>query len=217
MNIQKASDSGWEMYLAKYWAKAEPSFKLNISNDASGPEEYLRTRVVGRLEVDLINLGYFLCCSSRTMTYLTTDLNPRYGILERNENLLADPDSNVVFYSNMSEKYTERPTGLQDVLYVDWADKYMLAGSGCECGKAGATKSIVQEYTQICMEDNGKRQWKTRRTEAIARWKFYVLNDDKEEEYCLPNLVLNVTLHKDTPMLSNENKSGTYMKECALI
>ena len=91
----------------------------------------------------------------------------------------------------------------------------MLAGSGCECSKAGATKSIVQEYTQICMEDNGQRQWKTRRTEAIARWKFYVLTDDKEEEYCLPKLVLNVTLHKDTPMLSNENKSGTYMKECA--
>ena len=41
MNIQKASDSGWEMYLAKYWAKAKPSFKLNISNDASGPEKYL--------------------------------------------------------------------------------------------------------------------------------------------------------------------------------
>ena len=53
------------------------------------------------------------------MTYLTTDLNPQYGILERNENLPADPDSNDVFYSNMLEKYMERPTELQDVLYVD--------------------------------------------------------------------------------------------------
>ena len=30
MNIQKVTASGWEMYLAKYVAKSEPSFQLNM-------------------------------------------------------------------------------------------------------------------------------------------------------------------------------------------
>ena len=41
-------------------------------------------------------------------------------------------------------------------------------------------------------------------------------NGDKQEEYYMQTLVLNVPLRKDTPMLSTDNKSGTYMEECAI-
>lgn len=214
MNIQKVTESGWEMYLAKYVAKGEPSFKLEISKDASEAEKYLRTRVVGRLEVDHINLGYFLCCSSRAVTYLPTDLNPQYGFIKRNEHLPSDPESDEIFYSNMLEKYMERPTELEDVLYVDWAEKFMLGRSACE-----------SVNTALAVRDNDKskiytdlkgRKWKKRRTEAVARWKFFMPNGDKQEEYYMQKLVLNVPLRKDTPLISKENKSETYMEECAI-
>ena len=77
MNIQRVTSSGWEMYLAKYVAKTEPSFQMQLSKDASDTERYIRTRIVGRLEVDHINLGHFLCQSSREVVYLPTDLNPQ--------------------------------------------------------------------------------------------------------------------------------------------
>ena len=175
INIQKVTESGWEMYLAKYVAKGEPSFKLQISKDVSEPEKYLQTRVVGRVEVDHINLGYFLCYSSRVVTYLPTDLNPQYGFLTCNEHLPADPQSDNVSYSNMLDKYMERPTELENVLYVDWADSARI-------------------YHNV----NG-RQWKKCKTEAVAIWTFVMLNRDKQEEYYMQTLVLNVPLHKDKP------------------
>ena len=104
MNIQKVTTSGWEMYLAKYVAKTEPSFRLEISKDASDTEKYIRTRVVGRLEVDHINLGHFLCCASREVIYLPTEFDPTYGFLKRKKDLPSDPDSEDVFYSNLLEK-----------------------------------------------------------------------------------------------------------------
>ena len=75
MNIQKVTTSGWEIYLAKYVAKTEPSFQLEVSKDAADTENYIRTRVLGRLEVDHSNLGQFLCCDSREAIYLLTELN----------------------------------------------------------------------------------------------------------------------------------------------
>ena len=41
-------------------------------------------------------------------------------------------------------------------------------------------------------------------------------NGDKQEEYYMQKLVLNVPLCKDKPLLSHSNKSGTYMEECAI-
>ncbi len=82
MNIQKVTTSGWEMYLAKYVAKSEPSFSLNVSKDASDPEKYIRTRIIGRLEVYHINLGHFLMQSSRQIIFLPTEIESEYGFLK---------------------------------------------------------------------------------------------------------------------------------------
>ena len=212
MNIQNVTESGWEMYLAKYVAKGEPSFKLDISKNASEPEKYLRTRDVGRLDVDHINLGHFLCCSSRSVMYLPTDLAPQYGFLKRNEHLPSDPDIDDIFYSNMLDKYMERPPELNHVLYVDWAEKYMLARSS----SSHITNTLTQPRSTRTYIDMKGRKWKERKTEAVARWKFYMPNGDNQEQYYMQQLVLKLPLCKDTPIISKNNTSGTYMEECAL-
>ena len=212
MTIQQVTEAGWEMYLAKYVAKGEPSFKLDISKTASEPEKYLRTRVVGRLEVDHINLGHFLCCSSRAVMYLPTDLNPQYGFVKRNQHLPSDPESDDIFYSNMLEKYMERPTDLENVLYVDWAEKYIISrSSGSQTDDAR-----TQPHDRRTYIDLKGRKWKRRTKEAVARWKFYMPNSENQEQYYMQKVVLNTPLRKDTHIISKDNSSGTYMEECAL-
>ena len=220
MNIVKVTSSGWEMYLAKYVAKTEPSFQLDISKDASDTEKCVKTRVVGRLEVDHINLGHFLCCASREVINLPTDLNPAYGFLKRKRDLPNNPDSEDVFNSNLLEKYMERPPQLENVLYVDWAEKYMLDRSH------SSLFSRVQDDDESGddeapdanrpMVDTAGRRWKRRNVEAVARWRFYLLNGDNQEDYYMQKLVLNVPLRKNTPVISENNQSGTCMEECAI-
>ena len=228
MNIQKVTESGWEMYLAKYVAKGEPSFQLEISKDASDPEKYLRTRVVGRLEVDHINMGHFLCCASREVIYLPTELSPEFGFLKRKKHLPADPESDDIFYSNILDKYMERPKELEDLLYVEWAEQYMLARSN------NANSAVEYEEDELDSDqDNGEinerkqaipniltdmkgRKWKKRKTEAASRWKFYMPNGEHQEDYFMQKLIFNIPLRKDTVIISPENKSGSYMEECAI-
>ena len=49
-NVQKVSRHGFEMYLAKYIAKPEPSLSIQLPENASEPQRYLRTCVIGSVE-----------------------------------------------------------------------------------------------------------------------------------------------------------------------
>ena len=208
----KVTEAGWEIYLANYVAKGEPTFKVDISKNASEPEKYLQTRVVGRLEVDHMTLGHFLCCSSRAVLYLPTDLNPQYGFLEHNKHLPSDPESDDIFYSNMLEKYMERPAELENAFYVDWAEKYILSRSS-----GSQTDDVrTQPHDRRTYVDLKGRKWKRCTTEAVARWKVCMPNSENQEQYYMQKLVLNTPLRKDTHSISKDNSSGTYMEECAL-
>ena len=129
VNIQRVTSGGWELYLAKYVAKAEPSFDLKLPEDTSESERYLRTRVVGRLEVENNLLGFNFCRSSRTIIYLPTSIKPDYGFLKRKQHLPEDPTSTDVFYDTLFDKYLDRPDELQDVLYPDYIRHYMIGTS----------------------------------------------------------------------------------------
>ena len=129
VNIQRVTSGGWELYLAKYVAKAEPSFDLKLPEDTSESERYLRTRVVGRLEVENNLLGFNVCRSSRTIIYLPTSIKPDYGFLKRKQHLPEDPTSTDVFYDTLFDKYLDRPDELQDVLYPDYIRHYMIGTS----------------------------------------------------------------------------------------
>ena len=101
VNIQRVTSGGWELYLAKYVAKAEPSFDLKLPEDTTEPERYLRTPVVGRLKVENNLLGFNVCRSSRTIIYLPTTIKPDYGFLKRKKHLPEDPSSTDVFYDTV--------------------------------------------------------------------------------------------------------------------
>ncbi|XP_065054148.1 uncharacterized protein LOC135682959 isoform X4 [Rhopilema esculentum] len=222
MNIQKVTASGWEMYLAKYVAKSEPSFQLEVSKDASDTEKYIRTRVVGRLEVDHNNLGYFLCSSNREVIYLPTDLEPVYGFVKRKKDLPCDPDSDDIFYSNLLDKYMERPEQLENVLYVDWAEKYLLdrsnnsRRSNLQQDDDNSDEENTSDVRPAVLVDRMGRRWKQRKVEAVARWRFYLPNGENQENYYMQKLVLNLPLRKETPVISPNNMSKTYMEECAI-
>ena len=49
-NVQKVSRHGFEMYLAKYISKPEPSLSIQLPENASEPQRYLPTRVIGSVE-----------------------------------------------------------------------------------------------------------------------------------------------------------------------
>ncbi|XP_065058005.1 uncharacterized protein LOC135685854 isoform X1 [Rhopilema esculentum] len=222
MNIQKVTASGWEMYLAKYVAKSEPSFQLEVSKDASDTEKYIRTRVVGRLEVDHNNLGHFLCSSNREVIYLPTDLEPVYGFVKRKKDLPCNPDSDDIFYSNLLDKYMERPQQLENVLYVDWAEKYLLdrsnnsRRSNLQQDDDNSDEEDTSDVRPAVLVDRMGRRWKQRKVEAVARWRFYLPNGENQENYYMQKLVLNLPLRKETPVISPNNVSKTYMEECAI-
>ena len=81
----------------------------------------------------------------------------------------------------------ERPPQLENVLYVDWAQKYMLdrfrsslfsrVQDDDESGDdeaPGANQPMV---------DMAGRRWKRQNVEAVARWRFYLPNGDNQEDY----------------------------------
>ena len=49
-NVQRVSRHGFEMYLAKYISKPEPSTNIHLPENASEPERYLRTHVIGAVK-----------------------------------------------------------------------------------------------------------------------------------------------------------------------
>eukprot|EP00112_Aurelia_sp_Birch-Aquarium-sp1_P026726 Seg968.10 transcript_id=Seg968.10/GoldUCD/mRNA.D3Y31 product="hypothetical protein" protein_id=Seg968.10/GoldUCD/D3Y31 len=225
MNIQRVTGSGWEMYLAKYVAKTEPSFQMQLSRDASDTERYIRTRIVGRLEVDHINLGHFLCQSSREIVYLPTEFNPEYGFVKRREHLPEDPESTDVFYDNYLQKYMDRPIQLEHLLYPDWAANYAIArGASAEAAEdsedsdGNSDQSDAEEsiLPRGVLTDLKGRRWKRRTKEAVPRWKFYLPNGDNQENYYMQKLILNCPLRRNQDIFSEENQSKSYMEECTL-
>jgi len=82
MNIQRVSKHGFEMYLAKYISKPEPSFQVNLSENATDPEKYLRTRVVGACEAIDVQLGFNQYHLSRMVEFLPTEVNPKQKIFK---------------------------------------------------------------------------------------------------------------------------------------
>ena len=103
MNIQRVSKHGFEMYLAKYVSKPEPSFQVNLSENASDPEKYLRTRVVGSCEAIDVQLGFNQYHISRMTEFLPTELRPKQKILKNKATLAFLPANSVDVYQKSGE------------------------------------------------------------------------------------------------------------------
>ena len=56
-NVQRVSGHGFEMYLAKYISKPEPTTTIDLPENASVAERYLKTRVIGAIEALEVLMG----------------------------------------------------------------------------------------------------------------------------------------------------------------
>ena len=72
--MQIVSKHGFEMYLAKYISKPEPSLKIELPEKCSDPQRFLRTRVVGSVEVLDVLMGFHQNQMSRQVIFLQTSL-----------------------------------------------------------------------------------------------------------------------------------------------
>ena len=73
-NVQKVSRHGFEMYLAKYISKPEPSLSIQLPENASAPQRYLRTRVIGSVEALEVLMGFHQYQMTRQVIFLQTEL-----------------------------------------------------------------------------------------------------------------------------------------------
>ena len=120
-NVQIVSKHGFEMYLAKYISKPEPSLKIDLPEKCSEPQRFLRTRVVGSVEVLDVLMGFHQNQMSRQVIFLQTELNPCQRMLKPNFELdsLAE-DSEDIYLQTKLETYLKRPTQLDSLTYPEF-------------------------------------------------------------------------------------------------
>ena len=86
-NVQKVSRHGFEEYLAKYVSKSEPSVNISLPENASDPQRYLRTRVVGAVEALEVLCGFQQHRMTRQVIFLPSELNPNQRMLKNRAQL----------------------------------------------------------------------------------------------------------------------------------
>ena len=87
-NVQRVAKHGYEQYLAKYISKAEPSFNIDLPNNASDPQRYLRTRVIGSVETIEVLMSFHQSQMTRQVLYLPTEIKPKQRMLKCKRDLL---------------------------------------------------------------------------------------------------------------------------------
>ena len=130
-----------------------------------------------------------------------------------------------MFYDNYLQKYMDRSSQLDHLLYPEWAANYTMA-RGVSAQAAENSDDSDENSNQSDQEDAilprgvftdlKGRKWKRRIRQAVPRWKFYLPNGDNQENYYMQKLILNCPLRRNQDIFSEENESKTYMEECTL-
>ena len=130
-NVQCVSRHGFEMYLAKYISKPEPMTKIELPENASAPEKYLKTRLIGAIEALEVLMGFQQHSMSRLAIYLPSEVKPTVKVLKSKKLLEELPqDSEDVFYLNKFQVYSLRPEELRDITYPDFYKWWRPLSSG---------------------------------------------------------------------------------------
>ena len=115
------SKHGFEMYLAKYISKPEPSLKIELPEKCSDPQRYLRTRVVGSVEVLDVLMAFHQNKMSRQVIFLQTELNPCQRMLKPKYELDSlSEDSEDIYLQTKLKTYLKRPTQLDSLTYPEF-------------------------------------------------------------------------------------------------
>ena len=111
-NVQCVAKHGYEQYLAKYVSKAEPSFSIDLPDNASDPQRYIRTRVIGSVEAIEVLMGVHQSQMTRKVLYLPTEIKPRQRMLKSKHDLLQLVEgSSDIYLSTRFDEYLHRPEG----------------------------------------------------------------------------------------------------------
>ncbi len=115
------SKHGLEQYLAKYISKAESSCKVELPENASLPQRYLQTRVIGSIEALEVLLSFHQSRMTQQVTFLPTKLSPMQRMLKRLIDLsVLQDDSEYIYLAMRFETYLVRSPQLSDVLYEEY-------------------------------------------------------------------------------------------------
>ena len=150
-NIQHVSKHGVEQYLSKYISKTEPSCKIDLPENCSEPQRYLRTRVIGAIEALDVLMGFEQHHSTRVVVYLPTELKPSRKMLKPKRDLESLPDdSENVYCETKLEKYLQRPPQLERLTYPDFFRWWDLASSAqqqkaTDAAAEGGTYSVARQ------------------------------------------------------------------------
>lgn len=120
-NVQVVSKHGFEMYLAKYISKPEPSLKIELPENCSAPQRFLRTRVVGSVEVLDVPMGFHQNQMSRQVIFLQTELSPQQRMLKPKMQLHSlSEDSEDIYLQTKLETYLKHPPQLDLLTYPEF-------------------------------------------------------------------------------------------------
>ena len=144
-NVQVVSKHGFEMYLAKYISKPEPIFKIELSEKCSEPQRFLRTHVVGSVEVLDVLMGFHQNQMLRQVIFLQTELNPYQRMLKPKFELDSlSEDSEDIYLQTKLEAYLKRPTQLDSLTYPEFYQWWRSATQDEQRKAARATSQCYQ-------------------------------------------------------------------------
>ena len=114
--MQRVSKHGFEQYLAKYISKPEPSTRIELPENASEPQRFLRTRIIGSVEALEVLMGFHQSQMSRQVIFLHTELNPSQRMLKPTFQLrdLQDADGDIYVKTKL-QTYLQRSAALKRV------------------------------------------------------------------------------------------------------
>ena len=126
----------FEMYLFKYISKPEPSTNVHLLENASEPERYLRTRMIGAVECLEVIMGFHQHPMTRQVTFLQTELQSKQRMLKHKAELEALGGEADDICPNKLGTYLNRPVDLATltsrVLLVVAGSYLCTAEEGCK-------------------------------------------------------------------------------------
>ena len=136
-NVQRVAKHGYEHYLAKYISKAEPSFNIDLPNNASDPQRYLRTKVIGSVEV---LMSFHQSQMTRQVLFLPTEIKPKHRMLKCKCDLLQlQEDSSNIYMSTRFDEHLHCPEDLKNMTYPEFFKWWRKSSSDDKKGEAQRT------------------------------------------------------------------------------
>ncbi len=174
----------------------------------------VRTRTMGCLKVNNINLYHHLSQLSCLVLFMPTEFNPDNGFLKWNNPLLEDRSGENVFSNTLLFKYMDQHYDLKGVLYLGKATNYIMWNKLCRkpvAGKLGNSDDEGYDHNQpvSCANNKGRFCKKLKKPVEVlhAQWKTarVVLLGKVHPERAIRLRYLVVFI---------KNSSDTFMEEC---